>query len=69
MDKQTLEIGLAQVAPVWLNHREMIEKALIVKALCYAENSANENCKIVVLGCASSVGAMRFEKLRAVQIV
>jgi nitrilase len=49
MDK--LKIGLAQFAPVWMNR----EKTL-AKALEYAEDAANENCELVVLGGEASVG-------------
>ncbi|MEP6924556.1 MAG: carbon-nitrogen hydrolase family protein [Pyrinomonadaceae bacterium] len=51
MEKQTLKIGLAQFAPVWLNRHKTIEKALR-----YAEDAANENCEIVVLGGEACVG-------------
>lgn len=51
MDKQTLKIGLAQFAPVWLNREKTIEKALR-----YAEDAANENCEIVVLGGEACIG-------------
>ncbi len=51
MEKQTLKVGLAQFAPVWLNRQKTIEKA--VK---YAEDAAKENCEIVVLGGEAAVG-------------
>lgn len=51
MEKQTLKVGLAQFAPVWLNRQKTIEKALK-----YAEDAANENCEIVVLGGEACVG-------------
>jgi nitrilase len=45
MEKQTLKIGLAQFAPVWMNRQKTLEKA--VK---YAEDAANQACEFVVLG-------------------
>jgi nitrilase len=43
MDK--LKIGLAQFAPVWMNRQKTLEKAL-----CFAEDAANQGCGLVVLG-------------------
>lgn len=51
MEKQTLKIGLAQFAPVWMNRQKTIEKAL-----SFAEDAANQNCEIVVLGGEACVG-------------
>jgi predicted amidohydrolase len=51
MEKQTLKIALAQFAPVWMNRRKTLEKALK-----YAEDAADKNCKLVVLGGEASVG-------------
>ena len=48
---QTLKIGLAQIAPVWMNRQQTLEKA--VK---YAEDAANQNCEIVILGGEAFVG-------------
>jgi nitrilase len=42
---ETLKIGLAQFAPVWMYRQKTLEKALN-----YAENAANQNCGFVVLG-------------------
>lgn len=49
MDK--LKIALAQFAPVWMNRAKTLEKALQ-----YAENAADQNCELVVLGGEASVG-------------
>jgi nitrilase len=51
MEKQTLKIGLAQFAPVWLNAEKTLEKAL-----SYAEDAANQGCEFVVLGGETCVG-------------
>ncbi|MEP6901852.1 MAG: carbon-nitrogen hydrolase family protein [Actinomycetota bacterium] len=51
MEKQTLKIGLAQFAPVWMNREKTLEKALI-----YAEDAANQDCEFVVLGGEACVG-------------
>ncbi len=51
MEKQTLKIGLAQFAPVWMNREKTIEKALK-----YAEDAANQGCEFVVLGGEACVG-------------
>ncbi len=51
MEKQTLKIGLAQFAPVWMNRQKTLEKALE-----YAEEAANEGCEFVVLGGEACVG-------------
>jgi nitrilase len=45
MEKQTLKIGLAQFAPVWMNRQKTLEKALK-----YAMDAANQGCEFVVLG-------------------
>jgi nitrilase len=42
---ETLKIGLAQFAPVWMNRQKTLEKA--VK---YAKDAANQACEFVVLG-------------------
>lgn len=42
MDK--LKIGLAQFAPVRMNRQKTLEKALK-----YAEDTANEDCELIVL--------------------
>ena len=42
---ETLKIGLAQFAPVWMNRQKTLEKALK-----YAENAVSEACEFVVLG-------------------
>lgn len=49
MDK--LKIGLAQIAPVWMNRQKTLEKA--VK---YAEDAANRDCELVALGGEAFVG-------------
>lgn len=51
MEKQTLKIGLAQFAPVWMNREKTIEKAL-----SFAEDAAKQDCELVVLGGESCVG-------------
>ena len=51
MEKQTLKIGLAQFAPVWMNRQKTLEKALK-----YAEDAANQGCELVVLGGEACVG-------------
>lgn len=48
---ETLKIGLAQIAPVWMNRQKTLEKA--VK---YAEDAANQNCELVALGGEAFVG-------------
>ena len=48
---ETLKIGLAQFAPVWMNREKTIEKAL-----SYAEDAADQNCELVVLGGEACVG-------------
>lgn len=40
-----LKIGLAQYAPVWMNREKTLEKAL-----SFAEDAANQNCELVILG-------------------
>src|SRR5687768_7537057 len=47
----TLKIGLAQFAPVWLNRQKTLEKALK-----YAADAANQGCEFVVLGGEACVG-------------
>jgi predicted amidohydrolase len=39
MEKQTLKVGLAQFAPVWMNRQKTIEKAVL-----FAEDAANQKC-------------------------
>jgi nitrilase len=51
MEKQTLKIGLAQFAPVWMNRQKTLEKALI-----YAADAADQDCDLVVLGGEAAVG-------------
>ncbi len=51
MEKQTLKIGLAQFAPVWMNRQKTLEKALI-----YASDAADQDCEFVVLGGEACVG-------------
>lgn len=51
MEKQTLKIGLAQFAPVWMNRQKTLEKALK-----YAEDAADQGCELVVLGGEACVG-------------
>lgn len=48
---ETLKIGLAQFAPVWMNREKTIEKTL-----SFAEDAANQNCELVVLGGEACVG-------------
>ncbi len=54
-EKQTLTIGLAQFAPVWLKRQKTIEKAL-----SYAEDAATQGCELVVLGGEACVGGYPF---------
>ena len=42
---ETLKIGLAQFAPVWMNRQKTLEKAMK-----YATDAVNQNCEFVVLG-------------------
>lgn len=51
MEKEVLKIGLAQFAPVWMNAEKTLEKALK-----YAEDAANQDCELVVLGGEACVG-------------
>lgn len=51
MEKQTLKIGLAQFAPVWMNREKTLEKAL-----SFAEDAARQDCELVVLGGEAGVG-------------
>lgn len=51
MEKETLKIGLAQFAPVWMNRAKTLEKALH-----YAADAANQGCELVVLGGEACVG-------------
>ncbi len=46
-----LKIGLAQFAPVWMNRQKTLEKAVR-----FAEDAANQNCELVVLGGEACVG-------------
>jgi nitrilase len=43
--KSTLTIGMAQIAPVWLNREATTEKMLT-----YIEQAASQNCDLVVFG-------------------
>ena len=49
MDK--IKIGLAQFAPVWMNRQKTLEKAIQ-----YAREAAEQNCRLVVLGGEACVG-------------
>lgn len=51
MENQTLKLGLAQFAPVWMNREKTLERAAE-----YAEDAANQNCELVVLGGEACVG-------------
>jgi nitrilase len=51
MENQTLKIGLAQFAPIWMNREKTLEKALQ-----YAQNAANQGCELAVLGGEACVG-------------
>lgn len=51
----TLKIGLAQFAPVWMNRQKTLEKALLL-----AEDAADRNCELVVLGGEAAVGGYPF---------
>ncbi len=51
MENEILKIGLAQFTPVWMNREKSLEKAV-----GYAENAANQNAGIVVLGGEASIG-------------
>jgi nitrilase len=55
MEKQTLKVGLAQFVPVWMNRQKTIEKAVR-----FAEDAANQECEIVVLGGEGCVGGYPF---------
>ncbi len=46
-----LKVGLAQIAPVWMNRQKTLEKALK-----YATDAANQNCELVILGGEAFVG-------------
>ena len=43
--KDVLTVGLAQIAPVWLQRKQTLEKML-----AYAERAADEKCKLVAFG-------------------
>lgn len=43
--ESTLTIGIAQIAPVWLNREETTKKML-----AYISDAANEGCRLVVFG-------------------
>ena len=43
--KDSLAVGLAQIAPVWLQREQTIEKMLV-----YAERAAEEGCELVAFG-------------------
>ncbi len=42
---ETLTVGLAQIAPVWLNRQKTL-----AKMTSYVENAAKQNCDLVVFG-------------------
>ncbi len=48
---EILKIGLAQIAPVWMNRQKTLEKAAK-----YAEDAANQNCELVTPGGEAFVG-------------
>lgn len=48
---ENLIVGLAQYAPIWMNRQKTLEKAAK-----YAEEAADKNCELVVLGGEASVG-------------
>ena len=48
---EILKVGLAQFAPVWMNRQKTLEKAVQ-----FAEDAANQNCELVVLGGEACVG-------------
>ncbi|MFA6245396.1 MAG: carbon-nitrogen hydrolase family protein [Mucilaginibacter sp.] len=43
--ESTLTIGIAQIAPVWLNREETVKKML-----AYIADAANQGCRLVVFG-------------------
>lgn len=43
--KQTLKVGLAQIAPIWFNREKTLGKVI-----SYVENAASQNCELVVFG-------------------
>jgi len=45
MNKDILKVGLAQMAPVWLNRDKTLEKVS-----SFVENAASQNCELVVFG-------------------
>ena len=45
MPDKRLSVGLAQIAPVWLNRDATLEKII-----SWIEKSANEGCSLVVFG-------------------
>ncbi|MBS1794929.1 MAG: carbon-nitrogen hydrolase family protein [Acidobacteria bacterium] len=51
MEKETLKIGLAQFAPVWMDRAKTLEKAL-----GYAGEAADAGCELVVLGGEAAIG-------------
>lgn len=55
MEEQTLKVGLAQFAPVWMNRQKTIEKALT-----FAKNAASQECELVVLGGEGCIGGYPF---------
>lgn len=55
MEKQTLKVGLAQFAPVWMKREESLEKAM-----SYAEDAGNQGAELVVLGGEASIGGYPF---------
>ena len=48
---EILKVGLAQFAPVWMNRQKTLEKTVQ-----FAEDAADQNCELVVLGGEASVG-------------
>jgi nitrilase len=55
MEKQTLKIGLAQFAPVWMQRQRSLDKAL-----GYAGQAADQAAELVILGGEASVGGYPF---------
>jgi nitrilase len=55
MEKQTLKVGLAQFAPVWMKREKSLEKAMK-----YTESAANQGAELVILGGEASIGGYPF---------
>ncbi len=51
MQNEILKVGLAQITPIWMNREKSLKKAIQ-----YAENSANQDTEIVILGGEASIG-------------